>query len=247
METLPNDGLYITRKRKLWKFAHFDSYANCFSHAREQDGQKTYRDISSYFARPEREEEHQERKIVLEIAAGNAQFSFQLAKKYPEVNFIAVDIKSDRLYTSAKQALEEGVKNIAFVRMSINEIDNVFPKNSVETIWLTFPDPFMRKRSIRRRLSHSAFLSRYQSLLEDTGKLKFKTDNRDLFLWSLEQFVASKWQFEELTFDLHESNFPDDYKIKTYYETKFMNEGFAINYCAVNPPSGADVSVHSIR
>jgi len=217
--------LYITRKRKLWKFAHFDSYPNCFSHAREDDGQETYKNISAYLP----QEKNQKRSVVLEIAAGNAQFSFQLAKKYPEINFIAVDIKSDRLYTSAKQALEEGIENIAFVRMSINELAAVFPENSADTIWLTFPDPFMRKRSIRRRLSHPIFLKQYRSILESGGKLNFKTDNRDLFLWSLEQFVVQKWQFEELTFDLHESELSDDYKIKTYYETKFMNEGFAIN------------------
>lgn len=222
-------GLFITRKRKLWKFAHFDSYSNCFSHARKDDGQRTYENLLSYLPNSE----DGKRKLVLEIAAGNAQFSLQLAKKYPEVNFIAADIKSDRLYTSAKQALEEGVENIAFVRMSINEVENVFPENSVETLWLTFPDPFMRKRSIRRRLSHPLFLRQYLKLLSKTGKLKFKTDNRDLFLWSLEQLVAEKWRFEELTFDLHESDLSEDYKIMTYYEKKFMAEGFSINFCSV--------------
>ncbi len=222
-------GLFITRKRKLWKFAHFDSYPNCFSHARKDDGQRTYENLLSYLPNLE----DGKRQLVLEIAAGNAQFSLQLAKKYPEVNFVAADIKSDRLYTSAKQALEEGVENIAFVRMSINEVENVFPENSVETLWLTFPDPFMRKRSIRRRLSHPLFLRQYLKLLSKTGKLKFKTDNRDLFLWSLEQLVAEKWRFEELTFDLHESDLSEDYKIMTYYEKKFMAEGFSINFCSV--------------
>ena len=231
MKLLENNGLYITRKRKLWKFAHFNSYPNCFSHAREDNGHKTYEDILSYFPRSERGH----RKLVLEIAAGNAQFSYQLAKKYPEMNFIAVDIKSDRLYTSAKQALEEGVENIAFVRMSIHELYRVFATKSVETIWLTFPDPYMRKRSIRRRLSHSLFLRQYREILTDTGSLKFKTDNRELFLWSLEQLVAEKWHFKELTFDLHESDLSEDYKIMTYYEKKFMAEGFAINYCEALP------------
>jgi tRNA (guanine-N7-)-methyltransferase len=227
--TLENNGLYITRKRKLWKFAHFDSYPNCFEHKRGDTGEATYQNIYSYFPRSERGK----RRLVLELAAGNAQFSFQLAKKYPEYDFVAVDIKSDRLYTSAKQALEEGVKNIAFVRMSIYELEKVFPNHSVDTIWLTFPDPFMRKRSIRRRLSHPLFLQQYRTILSDTGELKFKTDNRDLFLWSLEQFVAKKWKFQELTFDLHESDFSEDYKIMTHYETKFNAQGIPINFCSV--------------
>jgi len=172
--------------------------------------------------------------MVLEIAAGNAQFSFELAKKHPDLNFIAVDIKSDRLYTSAKKALAEGVKNIAFLRTHMNELGDIFPKKSVETIWLTFPDPFPKKRSAKHRLSHVSFLRQYRSILKDAGLLKFKTDNRELFLWSLEQFVAQSWHICELSFDLHESNLPDDYKIKTYYETRFTQEGIPINYCTLN-------------
>ncbi len=223
MQNLPNDGLFITRKRKKWKFAHFDSYANCFSYMRGGDPKIIQKALKQYFKT--------QCPLILELAAGNAQFSLQLAKKYPNFNFIAIDIKSDRLYTSAKQALEEGVNNIAFIRMSIHEISNVFTKNSVDTIWLTFPDPFMRKRSIRRRLSHPIFLRQYRDVLIDKGLLKFKTDNRDLFLWSLEQLVAENWLLHELTFDLHESNLPDDYKYKTYYEQKFIDEGSSINFC----------------
>jgi len=221
MKDLEVEGLYITRKRKKWKFAHFDSYVNCFSHARTDSPDITKQALESYLPVGQ--------PLVLEIAAGNAQFSLQLAKKYPDHNFIAIDIKSDRLYTSAKQALEEGVSNIAFLRMSMHELEHIFSEQSVKVIWLTFPDPFMRKRSIRRRLSHPLFLRKYRDILKDTGLLKFKTDNRDLFLWSLEQFVAENWIFAELTFGLHESALSDDYKIMTYYEQKFTAEGIPIN------------------
>lgn len=226
MQNLQNDGLYITRKRKKWKFAHFDSYPNCFSHARQDDPEVVQKQLNEYLPNAQ--------PLVLELAAGNAQFSLQLAKNNPDYNFIAIDIKSDRLYTSAKQALEEGVSNIAFLRMSIYELSKVFSKNTVQTIWLTFPDPFMRKRSIRRRLSHPLFLRQYREILNDTGTLRFKTDNRDLFLWSLEHLVSERWKFNELTFDLHESNLPDEYKYKTYYEQKFIDEGFTINFCTVS-------------
>lgn len=239
MQTLENDGLYITRKRKKWKFAHFDSWENCFSHNREDDPSLAWKSVTSYLPK--------DQPLTLELAAGNAQFSLQLAKKYPQRNFIAIDIKSDRLYTSAKQALEEGVKNIAFIRMSIYELSRVVPEAAVETIWLTFPDPFMRKRSIRRRLSHIIFLQQYRKILNSTGSLKFKTDNRDLFLWSLEQFVINKWQFNELTFDLHESDYPDDYKIMTYYEKKFMAEGFQINYCEAVALVGSNTSKPGVK
>ncbi len=212
----------ISRKRKKYKFAHFDGYSNTASHARVDDPVAVKEKLSPWL--------DSTKPLILEIAAGNAQFSLALAKKYPDCNFIAIDIKSDRLYTSAKQALEEGVNNIAFLRMSLHELERVFPANSIDTIWLTFPDPFLRKRSVRRRLSHEQFLRQYRSILKDTGKLKFKTDSRDLFLWSLEQLVAAKWKISELSFDLHESDLPDDYKIMTYYESKFTAEDIPINY-----------------
>lgn len=225
MKPLEADGLFITRKRKKWKFAHFDSYQNCFSLNRGQDPSSVIQQLDGYL--PEN------KKLILELAAGNAQFSLELARKYPDINFIAIDIKSDRLYTSAKKALEEGIGNIAFLRTHLNELTKLFSENSVDDIWLTFPDPFPRDRSAKHRLTHDSFLRQYRTLLKQSGALRFKTDNRDLFLWSLEQFVAYKWHITELSFDLHESDLPDDYKINTYYEQRYLKEGKPINYCSI--------------
>lgn len=245
---LPKDGLVITRKRKKWKFAHFDSYANCFSHGRQADPKVTQKELKTFFAK--------NRPLILELAAGNAQFSLELARRHPEYNFVAIDSKSDRLYTSAKQALKEGVGNIAFLRCHLERseakpkdlrqisrqarndrrgmLEEIFGKNSVDKIWLTFPDPFPRERSAKHRLSHPGFLRSFSTILKKTGSLKFKTDNRDLFTWSLEQFVAEKWQFQELSFDLHESDLSDEYKIKTYYEEKFTQRGIPTNFCSLH-------------
>lgn len=230
MSLKENKDLFITRKRKKWKFAHFDSYANCFSFARNDSAKNIYQAIFSYLPRSER---GKQRRVVLEIAAGNAQFSLELARRYPEYDFVAVDIKSDRLYTSAKKALEEKVENIAFLRMHLSDLHKVFAENSVDELWLTFPDPYPKERSAKHRLSHKTFLQQYRKILKDTGSLKFKTDNRDLFLWSLEQFVAEKWYITELSFDLHESDLPDEYKIKTYYEQKFTAQGIPTQFCVV--------------
>lgn len=219
------EHLIITRKRKRYKFANFDSFENCFSHSKTDDGAETYKNLVGYFS--------ENRPLILEIAAGNAQFSFQLAKAIPDYNFIAIDIKSDRLYTSAKRALQEDVSNIAFLRTHMNELAGIFKPGSVETIWLTFPDPHPKKRSAKHRLTNISFLRQYRSILSETGTLKFKTDNRDLFLWSLEKFVANKWHILELIFDLHESNLPDEYKIKTYYEERFTGQGLEINFATI--------------
>lgn len=230
MLSLSNDGLFITRKRKKWKFAHFDSYPNCFSYNRGDNPAVVKKQLTTHFSPSQGATlEAVERPLVLELAAGNAQFSLELARRHPEKDFIAVDIKSDRLYTSAKQALEEGVDNIAFLRTHINELEKIFTAHCVQELWLTFPDPFPRKRSAKHRLSHVSFLQQYRKILKETGVLHFKTDNRQLFLWSLEQFVATKWHIQELTFDLHESNLPQEYKIMTHYERRFIEAGLKIN------------------
>lgn len=218
----PFMNLVITRKRKLYKFAHFDSYDNSFSFSRGDAKQSLEKKLDKWFA---------SRDVrILEIAAGNAQFSLELARRYPHFNFVAADIKSDRLYTSAKQAITEDVKNIAFVRINMQELCNAFEPKSFKRIWLTFPDPYARARSIRRRLTHPIFLKLYHRLLIDDGSLNFKTDSRDLFLWSLEQFVSNNWQIKELSFDLHNSDLSSDYKIMTHYEQRFVDQDIPINY-----------------
>lgn len=212
----------ITRKRKKYKFAWFDSLENSFWFARGGDANKFKQDLNNFFIKKQ--------PLILEIAAGNAQFSLELAKRNKNCNFVAIDIKSDRLYTSSKQAFKEKVGNIAFVRTHINELPKIFEPQSVKTIWLTFPDPHPKKRNIKHRLTHPKFLRQYRNLLQKDGELKYKTDNLDLFHWSLEQFVAENWHIKKLSFDLHESNLPEDYKIKTHYETKFFDQGLNINY-----------------
>ena len=224
--SLNTDGLFITRKRKKWKFAHFDSWPNCFSLNLNQSPETVKKDIRNYLGKT--------KYLVVELAAGNAQFSLELARRYPSHSFIAVDIKSDRLYTSAKQAISEGINNIVFLRMDIRRLSDIFGAKSVDEVWLTFPDPHPKKRSAKHRLSGILYLRQYRKILKNTGFLKFKTDNRELFLWSLEQFVADKWQFSELSFDLHESNLADDYKIMTYYEERFTGQGVPTNLAVLS-------------
>lgn len=213
--------LVISRKRKQYKFAHFSDFNNCLEHPRGSDPQVTGNALSNFFG---------DKKVTVELAAGNAQFCLELARRHPEERFLAVDIKSDRLYTSAKLALEENIPNIMFLRMNLDELSRVMPVKSISELWLTFPDPFPKKKNQRKRLTHPRFQEQYRAILRHDATLKFKTDNRELFLWSLEQFVANSWQLLELSFDLHESHLAEEYKIKTYYEERFTNEGIPTNF-----------------
>lgn len=209
--------LFITRKRKKWKFAHFDNWPNCFS-AKDAEA----KNWAAYFGN--------RHPLVVEVGAGTADLSVGLAGRAEERNYVAVDIKSDRLYTGAKFCLEHKVQNIAFVRSEIKGVTDLFAPSSVQEFWITFPDPFERKKHAKHRLTHPAYLAYYRQLLVTDGTVHFKTDNRELFLWSLEQIVGDGWRITELSFDLHESALLEEYKITTAYERRFIGEGAPINF-----------------
>ena len=217
------ERLFITRKRKKWKFAHFQQWPNCL--AADQVRKETWQ---NYFKNTE--------PLVVEVGAGTADLSVGLAEARPTDHFVAVDVKSDRLYTGAKYAQEEQLTNVAFLRAQVRELEALFQTGSVKELWVTFPDPYPRKKQAKHRLTHAAFLQKYAILLTDEGTLRFKTDNRELFLWSLEQLVQEGWQLKELSFDLHESPLPAEYKITTAYERRFLAEGIPINFVSARPP-----------
>lgn len=198
----PNEFV-ITRKRKKYKFAKFSNATNCFEF-----------------------EEWQSKQIdVVELGAGTGLFSVELAGRHPEQTFVAIDVKADRLQKGAYTALEKGIENICFIRARADQITELFPANSVNALWLTFADPYPKKRSAGRRMTHPTYLQKYSSLLRENGSFIMKHDNPTFFNWSLEQLVATGWHINEITFDLHESELRDDYKIMTSYEQRWLDEG----------------------
>lgn len=213
-ELLNPDDFVIVRKRKKYKFAKFHNAENCFELDEWRD---FYRQRQPGVSR-------------LEVGAGTGLFSVELAARYPDKLFAAIDVKADRLQKGAYIALERSLKNIYFIRARADQIGDLFALSTLVNIWVTFPDPFPKKRAAGRRLTHPYFLRRYAQLLQPGGELLFKHDDRDFFCWSLEQLVAEKWQITELSFDLHESSLDDEYKIMTTYEQRWLNEGKAINF-----------------
>ena len=213
-ELLNPDDFVIVRKRKKYKFAKFHNAENCF----ELD---EWRDFY---------QQRQPGVSRLEIGAGTGLFSVELAARYPDKLFAAIDVKADRLQKGAYIALERSLKNVYFIRARADQIGDLFALSTLVNIWVTFPDPFPKKRAAGRRLTHPYFLRRYAQLLQPGDELLFKHDDRDFFCWSLEQLAAEKWQITELSFDLHESFLDDEYKIMTTYEQRWLNEGKAINF-----------------
>lgn len=208
MSEINPDDFIITRKRKKYKFAKFANSPLCYEF---DEWQKTTID-------------------VVEVGAGTGLFSVELASHYPERQFLAVDVKADRLQTGAYEAQKRGLTNIRFVRARADQLGEIVVDQSVSRIWITFPDPFPKKRSAGRRLTHPTFLSTYTKMLKSGGDLCLKHDSPVFFQWSLEQLVAFGWRIQKLSFDLHESDLHDDYKIPTTYETRWLKEGSVTHF-----------------
>ncbi|MEO8691226.1 MAG: tRNA (guanosine(46)-N7)-methyltransferase TrmB, partial [Candidatus Saccharimonas sp.] len=210
----------ISRRRKKYRFAKFFNAENCF-------------ELEEWVKRPV-----DTPKIdVLEIGAGTGFFSVELASRHPDQTFVALDVKADRLQRGAYEALEKGVNNVFFVRARADQIDQLAPPKSVSSIWVTFPDPFPRERSERRRLMHPYFLAQYRELLADSGSLYLKHDNREFFDWSLEQLKETGWVINEFSFNLHASNLDYNYKVLTSYEIRWLNEGLETKFVKATKPT----------
>lgn len=214
-ESMNPEDYIITRKRKKYKFAKFFNASNCFEF---DDWQRIPVDY-------------------LEIGAGTGYFSVELAKRHPEHTFVAVDVKADRLQKGAYSAIQQGITNIYFVRARGDQVDMLADPKSLKGIWMTFADPFPRGRSAGRRLSHPTYLRKYATLLEPEGQLYCKHDNPAFFQWTLEQLIVEHWVIDQLTFDLHESDLPDDYKVLTTYEERWLDEGRQTHFVRATPPA----------
>lgn len=212
----------IVRKRKKYRFALFANAENCFELA---DWQSAHRTVL-----------WADRKMVVEMGAGTGLFLVEMATRHPDCTYVAIDVKADRLQKGAREALSRNLRNIYFVRARADQLLEVVPPASVNTLWLTFSDPFPKKRDAKRRLTAPGFLRLYEQALVPSGTLLQKTDNHALFDWSLEQLVANKWQLRELSYDLHDSELPDDYKILTTYERKWLSEGLQTYFVSATCP-----------
>ena len=169
--------------------------------------------------------------LYAELGTGKGDFISQLAELHPEINYIGIEAQQDVLYSAAKKVQEKGLKNVRLLVFDINNIENIFAPGEVDRFYVNFCDPWPKARHAKRRLTHVNFLEKYRRLLKKGGELFFKTDNRPLFDFSLEQFAEAGLQVEDVSFDLHAENRPDN--IMTEYERKFSGFGEKINRCEV--------------
>lgn len=227
-------------KGKLQKFAEMETFSNVFQypfsvienvpfemkgHWREQ-----------YF--------HNDNPIVLELGCGKGEYTVELARLYPQVNFIGVDIKGARMHKGAKEALTAGLSNVAFLRTNIEIIDRFFAKDEVQEIWLTFSDPQMKNP--RKRLTSTYFMNRYRHFLVDGGLIHLKTDSNFLFTYTTYMVEASRLPLLFRTEDLYHTDGIDEetrkiLSIQTFYEAQWIARGLNIRYMKFHLPQQGEL------
>jgi tRNA (guanine-N7-)-methyltransferase len=169
--------------------------------------------------------------IILELGCGKGEYTVKLAEKYPDKNFIGIDIKGARMWVGARIALEKELKNVLFLRTKIEFISSFFEDGEIDEIWITFPDPQETRNRRNKRLTSSFFLKKYKSFLKRDGIINLKTDNNKLYNYTFN--LAKKNHFKILTWtnDLYQSDHLDKtHEIKTFYEQMFLEEGKPIHY-----------------
>ena len=234
-------------KGKLQKFAEMETFPNVFQfpYSAMADNKPfamkgSWR--SDYF--------HNDNPIVLELGCGKGEYTVGLARLFPNVNFIGVDIKGARMHQGAKQALEEKLPNVSFLRTNIEIIDRFFDNDEVQEIWLTFSDPQMKNP--RKRLSSTYFLQRYRHFLTDGGIVHLKTDSNFLFTYTSLMVEHNKLPLVFKTDDLYHTEGIDEATrqilgIQTYYESQWIERGLNIKYLKFHLPKVSELEESDVE
>lgn len=223
-------------KNKLKKFAEMETIGCVFQYpfAALQQGGFPLRGRwhEDYF--------HNSGPIVLELGCGKGEYTVGLARRYPDKNFIGIDIKGARMHTGACAARDEGLANAAFIRTNIELLDSFFAPGEVSEIWITFPDPQMKK--VRKRLTSTTFLNLYRKVLRPGGMIRLKTDSPFLYTYTRLLTQLNGLTPETDTDDLYNSGIDDDIlQIRTYYERQWLARGLTIKYIAFPLPQQGEL------
>ena len=162
--------------------------------------------------------------IHIEVGMGKGQFIIEMARRNPEVNYIGIEKYSSVLVRAVEKLEDFEQDNLRLIRMDAENIEEVFDKDEVDRIYLNFSDPWPKDRHAKRRLTSTRFLERYDNILTPEGRVMFKTDNKDLFDFSLEQVEEAGWILESHTYDLHHSEYNEG-NVMTEYDEKFSAKG----------------------
>jgi len=217
-------------KNKLKRFAENETFENLFQHTDFDVRTEPFPLKGSWHANYFKNDN----PIVLELGCGRGEYTIGMAQQFPDKNFIGVDRKGARIWRGCKDGVEQNLTNVAFLRIKIEDIEYYFAPHEVHEIWVTFPDPQLRKE--RKRLISPNFISKYRKILDDTGLIHLKTDSRELYEYVVETAPVEKWRVVENIANVYESG--ASYiltDIQTFYERKWLGEGKPISYICLEP------------
>ena len=213
-------------KRKLQRYEEIKSFNNFF--------QPYYREIIKGFYLKTRWMEDffkNRNRLILELGCGKGEFTVGLAQKYPDRNYIGLDIKGSRIWRGCKTSAEKSMKNVAFIRTRIELIEHFFGADEVDEIWITFPDPQLNKPKIKKRLTSPQFLDRYRKISRNGCIVHLKTDNTNLFEYTLSVIREQKLELFCHTYDVYKNWGNEDVaSIQTFYEKMALDLGNKIKY-----------------
>lgn len=213
-------------KNKLKRFNENETFENVVQPTREEvvSGFEHQGKWSNFFKN--------DNPIVLELGCGKGEYTVALAKRNPNVNYIGIDIKGARFWRGAKTAVEENLPNVAFIRTQIELVDYIFAENEVSEIWITFPDPQIKYKRTKHRLTGDAFLKRYHKILNADGLMHLKTDSEFMHGYTIGLLHGQGQEILYANHDIYrQEGAPEDVmKVQTYYESQYLEKGKAITY-----------------
>jgi len=224
----------MARRNKLMKFTELLTFPNVYENFDPSDNKLVWIEGKKVEMKGKWQDEHfkNENPITLELACGRGEYTLALAHRYPERNFIGMDIKGARIWKGASQALEHHLSNVAFIRTKIELSGGFLAKNEIDEIWITFPDPFLKSKKYNRRLTSPNYLSLYGRFLRNDGRIHLKTDSDELFEHTMEVLDEGGHKVEYVDEDIYRGTdlCHPDLDIKTYYEKQHLNKGKTIKY-----------------
>lgn len=215
-------------KNKLRRFRENETFSNVYQPGREDVLNNTF----SLKGNWNKEVFKNDNPIVLELGCGKGEYSVELARRYPNTNFIGVDIKGSRFWRGAKTAVEENIPNVAFLRTQIELIENCFGTNEVDEIWITFPDPQIKYKRTKHRLTNAEFLARYKNILKPEGIVNLKTDSEFMHGYTLGLLHGAGHKVLYANHNVYRNEGAPEVvtAIQTFYESQYLEQNKPITY-----------------
>ena len=215
-------------KNKLKRFRENETFSNVYQPNRDE----VMNDAFDLKGNWNKEVFKNNNPIVLELGCGKGEYSVELARRYPNINFIGVDIKGSRFWRGAKTAVEENIPNVAFLRTQIELIENCFATHEVDEIWITFPDPQIKYKRTKHRLTNEEFLARYKNILKEEGIINLKTDSEFMHGYTLGLLHGAGHKVLYANHNVYRNEGAPEMVtgIQTFYESQYLEQNKPITY-----------------